>query len=138
MPPLIKRRVGGQVDALSGLTMETLWLAPIAIAQLVFVGMTSGLTIGNVSVLQTVSMTLAGIVTAVPLLLFAAAARRVPLTIIGLTQTTATFNLPITGYFLNGLTTITATATDSAGNTSEFSQCIFYVDDTLFEDGFGA
>ena len=83
---LIKRRVGGQVDALSGLTMETLWLAPIAIAQLVFVGMTSGLTIGNVSVLQTVSMTLAGIVTAVPLLLFAAAARRVPLTIIGLTQ----------------------------------------------------
>jgi trimeric autotransporter adhesin len=59
-------------------------------------------------------------------------------TIVGLTQTTATFNLPIAGYFLNGLTTITATATDSAGNTSEFSQCVFYVDDTLFEDGFGS
>jgi chloramphenicol-sensitive protein RarD len=83
---LIKRRVGGRVDALSGLTMETLWLAPIAIAQLVFVGMTTGLTIGNVSILQTVSMALAGVVTAVPLLLFAAAARRVPLTVIGLTQ----------------------------------------------------
>ena len=83
---LIKRRVGGRVDALSGLTMETLWLAPIAIAQLVFVGMTTGLTIGNVSVGQTVSMALAGVVTAVPLLLFAAAARRVPLTVIGLTQ----------------------------------------------------
>ena len=68
---LIKRRVGGRVDALSGLTMETLWLAPIAIAQLVFVGMTTGLTIGNVSVGQTVSMALA---------------RRVPLTVIGLTQ----------------------------------------------------
>jgi len=83
---LIKRRVGGQVDALSGLTIETLWLAPIAIAQLIFVGMTSGLTIGHVSILQTTAMTLAGVVTAVPLLLFAGAARRVPLTVIGLTQ----------------------------------------------------
>jgi chloramphenicol-sensitive protein RarD len=83
---LIKRRVGGRVDALSGLTIETMWLAPIAIAQLIFVGLTSGLTIGNVSPLQTVSMALAGVVTAVPLLLFAGAARRVPLTVIGLTQ----------------------------------------------------
>jgi chloramphenicol-sensitive protein RarD len=83
---LIKRRVGARVDALSGLTIETLWLAPIAIAQLVFVGVTSGLTIGHVSTLQTVSMALAGVVTAVPLLLFAGAARRLPLTVIGLTQ----------------------------------------------------
>lgn len=83
---LIKRRVGGQVDALSGLTIETLWLAPIAIALLVFVGVTSGLTIGHVSTVQTVSMALAGVITAVPLLLFAGAARRLPLTVIGLTQ----------------------------------------------------
>lgn len=83
---LIKRRVGGKVDAVSGLTIETLWLAPVAIAQLIFVAMTTGLTIGNISLLQTVSMALAGVVTAVPLLLFAGAARRVPLTVIGLTQ----------------------------------------------------
>jgi chloramphenicol-sensitive protein RarD len=83
---LIKKRVGARVDAVSGLTMETLWLAPVAIAQLVFVGMTSGLTIGNVSPLQTVAMLLAGVVTAVPLLLFAGAARILPLTVIGLTQ----------------------------------------------------
>jgi chloramphenicol-sensitive protein RarD len=83
---LIKKRVGERVDALSGLTIETLWLAPIAIGQLVFVGMTTGLTIGNVGVLQTVSLLLAGVVTAVPLLLFAGAARRLPLTTIGLTQ----------------------------------------------------
>jgi chloramphenicol-sensitive protein RarD len=83
---LIKKRVGEKVDALSGLTIETLWLAPIAVGQLIFVGMTTGITIGNVSVLQTVSMLLAGVVTAVPLLLFAGAARRLPLTTIGLTQ----------------------------------------------------
>jgi chloramphenicol-sensitive protein RarD len=83
---LIKKRVGDRVDAVSGLTIETLWLAPIAVGQLVFVGVTTGLTIGTISTLQTVSMLLAGVVTAVPLLLFAGAARRLPLTTIGLTQ----------------------------------------------------
>lgn len=83
---LIKKRVGGRVDALSGLTIETLWLAPIAVAQLIFVALTTGITIGNVSTLQTVAMLCAGVVTAVPLLLFAGAARRLPLTTIGLTQ----------------------------------------------------
>jgi chloramphenicol-sensitive protein RarD len=83
---LIKKRVGDRVDAVSGLTIETLWLAPIAILQLVYVGVTSGITIGTVSTLQTVAMLLAGVVTAVPLLLFAGAARRLPLTTIGLTQ----------------------------------------------------
>ncbi len=83
---LIKKRVGNRVDALSGLTIETMWLAPIAVAQLIFVSLTSGLTIGTISPLQTVSMCLAGVVTAVPLLLFAGAARRLPLTTIGLVQ----------------------------------------------------
>jgi len=32
---------------------------------------------------------------------------------------------------------ITATATDSVGNTSEFSACVPYFNDTIFEDGFG-
>jgi len=83
---LIKKRVGRRVDALSGLTIETLWLAPIAIAQLIAVGVTTGLTIGTISVGQTAAMVGVGVVTAVPLLLFAGAARRLPLTYIGLTQ----------------------------------------------------
>jgi chloramphenicol-sensitive protein RarD len=83
---LIKKRVGGSVDALSGLAVETLWLAPIAVAQLIGVAVTTGLTIGTVSTLQTVAMLSAGVVTAVPLLLFAGAARRLPLTYLGLTQ----------------------------------------------------
>jgi chloramphenicol-sensitive protein RarD len=83
---LVKKRVGGRVDALSGLTIETLWLSPLAAAQLLALGVMGTLTIGTVSTLQTVAMLFAGVVTAIPLLLFAGAARRLPLTTIGLTQ----------------------------------------------------
>nr|WP_307044918.1 EamA family transporter RarD [Agromyces ramosus] len=88
---LIKKRVGPQVDAVSGLTIETVWLAPLAVVQLVFVAMTTGLTIGTVSVWHTVLLLSAGAVTAVPLLLFAAAARRLPLIYMGFIQYFAPF-----------------------------------------------
>ena len=88
---LIKKRVGPKVDAVSGLTIETAWLAPLAIIQLVFVAMTTGLTIGTVSAWHTVLLLLAGAVTAVPLLLFAAASRRLPLIYMGFIQYFAPF-----------------------------------------------
>lgn len=88
---LIKKRVGPKVDAVSGLTIETVWLAPLAVVQLVFVGMTTGLTIGTVSVWHTVLLLLAGAITAVPLLLFAAASRRLPLIFMGFIQYFAPF-----------------------------------------------
>ena len=83
---LIKKQVGGRVDAVSGLTLETAWLAPAAIAALVATVVTTGLTIGTVSVAHTILLLSAGAVTAIPLLFFAAAARRLPLTTMGLTQ----------------------------------------------------
>lgn len=83
---LIKKRVGGRVDVVAGLTLETAWLAPIAVVQLVVVGALSGLTFGTVSPWHTVALLGTGVVTAVPLLFFAAAAGRLPLTTMGLIQ----------------------------------------------------
>ncbi|WP_241985815.1 MULTISPECIES: EamA family transporter RarD [Cryobacterium] len=83
---LIKKRVGRDVDAVAGLTLETIWLAPIAVVQLIVVASISGLTIGTLSTWHTLGLLATGIVTAVPLLFFAAAARRLPLTYMGLIQ----------------------------------------------------
>ncbi|GAA1440010.1 EamA family transporter RarD [Leifsonia poae] len=88
---LIKKRVGPSVDAVSGLTLETLWLTPVAIVQLVVVGATVGITIGTISVWHTVAMAGAGVITAVPLLFFAAASRRLPLVYMGFIQYFAPF-----------------------------------------------
>jgi chloramphenicol-sensitive protein RarD len=83
---LVKKQVGGRVDAISGLSLETAWLALPATVALIVLGATGVLTIGTESVVQTVAMLCAGAVTAIPLLFFAAAARRLPLTYLGLTQ----------------------------------------------------
>jgi chloramphenicol-sensitive protein RarD len=97
---LIKKRVGSRVDAVSGLTLETAWLAPLAVVQLVFVGMTTGLTIGTAGAWHTVLLVSAGAVTAVPLLLFAAASRRLPLIYMGFIQYFAPFIQFLVGVFV--------------------------------------
>ena len=83
---LIKKQVGPRADAIGGLTMETLVLTPLAIVALVIVQFVSGLTIGTLSTLHTVVMFSVGALTAIPLILFAAAARRLPLVYLGLVQ----------------------------------------------------
>ncbi len=83
---LLKKQVGGRVSPLVGLTVETALLAPLA---LVFLGW---LQLGGTSSYLahgpglTVGLTLAGVITAVPLLLFAAASSRIPLSMMGLIQ----------------------------------------------------
>ncbi|GAA2079012.1 hypothetical protein GCM10009840_12680 [Pseudolysinimonas kribbensis] len=83
---LVKKRVGPGVDALSGLTLETAWVTPLALVQLAIVAGGTGLAIGRHGAGQTVALLLAGVVTAIPLLMFAGSARRLPLVIIGLAQ----------------------------------------------------
>ncbi|WP_435870908.1 EamA family transporter RarD [Leifsonia williamsii] len=97
---LIKKRVGPTVDAVSGLTLETLWLTPVAIVQLIVVATTAGLTFGTVSVWHTVAMVGAGVITAVPLLFFAAASRRLPLVYMGFIQYFAPFIQFLVGVFV--------------------------------------
>ncbi|MDU0344631.1 EamA family transporter RarD [Microbacterium sp. KSW2-29] len=83
---LVKKQIGPAVDAVSGLTLESMWLLPVAVIQLIFVANLTGITLGTAGTLHTVLLLLAGAITAVPLLLFASGARRVPLTVIGLLQ----------------------------------------------------
>lgn len=86
---LVKKRVGGTVDALSGLTIETVWLLPLAVAALLVMGVTGlggGVTFTSEGWGHVVVTVLTGPATAVPLLLFASSARRVSLSTLGLTQ----------------------------------------------------
>lgn len=94
---LVKKQIGPSVDAVSGLTLESLWLAPLALGQLLAVAFTSGLTMGQVSAGHTTLLLLAGAVTAVPLLFFAMGARRAPLTLIGILQFVAPIMQFLTG-----------------------------------------
>ncbi|WIB26234.1 EamA family transporter RarD [Curtobacterium sp. MCSS17_015] len=86
---LVKKRVGGTVDALSGLTIETVWLLPLAVGTLVVLGVTGlggGVTFTSEGWPHALVTVLTGPATAVPLLLFASSARRVSLSTLGLTQ----------------------------------------------------
>jgi len=73
------------IDALGGLTIETLLLAPACAAWLAFAASTGHGAFGHSRHLDML-LVLAGAVTATPLLLFAAAARRMPYATMGLLQ----------------------------------------------------
>lgn len=84
---LVKNRMGRNVDAITGLTLETAWLVPVATVILILVATVGpGLTFGTQGVGHALLLASTGVVTVVPLLMFAGAARRVPLVMIGLTQ----------------------------------------------------
>ncbi len=80
---LVRKMVA--VEAIEGLTIETLLLTPFAIGYLAWLAATGTLAFGarlDISLLLVAS----GFLTAVPLLLFAASARRLPYTVVGLLQ----------------------------------------------------
>lgn len=84
---LIKKKIGPAVDAISGLTLESFWLIPIAVVQLIVVATTPvGITMGQYGAWHAALLAFAGVATAVPLLLFAAGTRRINLTVIGMIQ----------------------------------------------------
>ncbi len=98
----VKNRMGPSVKSLDSLTLETLWLTPVAVGLLVWVSMSTGLTLGTLGTAHTLLLLMAGAVTSIPLLFFGAAARRLPLSVIGLMQYLApvmqfTFGVAIMG-----------------------------------------
>lgn len=83
---LVKKKVGVSLTAMRGLALETTIIAPVAAGLIAWTVHTGTSTLGSVSTGHTLLLLSNGVVTAIPLLLFAAAARRVPLVTIGLIQ----------------------------------------------------
>ena len=74
------------VEAVEGLAIETAVLLPVAGLYVAVLGATGAGTFGSEGPRHAVLLALSGLVTAVPLLAFGAAASRIPLTTLGLLQ----------------------------------------------------
>lgn len=81
---LLKKKVG--VAALEGLAVECAVLAPLALGYVLWLQATGDAAFGQVSVAHAALMIGSGVVTAIPLLLFAGAANRIPLSTVGVLQ----------------------------------------------------
>lgn len=83
---LIKKRVGASVDALSGFTIETTAALPASLVMMLVAFSINGVTVGANGTTGVLGAAGFGIVTAIPLLAFAAATRRIPLSWVAFTQ----------------------------------------------------
>ena len=83
---LAKNRLGGKVSALNSFTIETTLLLPLGIAQLIFLASYTQIQFGSAGLIPSLGLAAYGFLTAIPLLLFGAAAKRVPLSYIGFMQ----------------------------------------------------
>ena len=74
------------LGSLYGLTLETGIVFPVALIYLAIIGVTSSGAFLHTGTLVDVFLIGAGVVTTIPLLMFASAAKQIPLTIVGLLQ----------------------------------------------------
>ncbi len=95
---LLKKK--GSLNAIESLSFETALLFPFAAAYLVFLQLRGVGSLGNVGIGQTILLLTTGVATAIPLLCFAAGARRIPLTTMGILQYTAPTIQFLIGIFL--------------------------------------
>jgi chloramphenicol-sensitive protein RarD len=79
-------RKTSKLGALEGLSLETLLLFPLALGYLFYLGLAGSSAFVDGSTPTQWLLVAAGPLTAIPLLLFAAGARRIPLTLLGLLQ----------------------------------------------------
>jgi chloramphenicol-sensitive protein RarD len=74
------------VDALEGLSIETVLLVPFALGYLLWLERSAALSFGHSGLTVDLMLALGGAVTAIPLLMFTAAARRLPYSTLGFLQ----------------------------------------------------
>ncbi|MFF2245315.1 EamA family transporter RarD [Arthrobacter sp. NPDC058130] len=82
----VKKRVGPRADAITSLTVETIVLAPVAAATMIFLAVSGAASLASNGAGHFWLLVASGVITAVPLLFFGASARRLPMTTIGLLQ----------------------------------------------------
>jgi chloramphenicol-sensitive protein RarD len=95
---LLKKR--GKLNAIESLSFETALLFPFALSFLIYLQIIGVGSFGNGTVRETILLASTGIGTAVPLLCFAAGARRIPLTTMGILQYVAPTIQFLIGVFL--------------------------------------
>lgn len=94
----MKKLIGAHLGALESMTIETIVLTPFALAGIAWFQITGNGTFLSEGPSHTLLIMASGVATAVPLILFSAAASRIPLTTMGLLQYLA----PV-GQFLVGV-----------------------------------
>ncbi|GAB3517570.1 EamA family transporter RarD [Arthrobacter monumenti] len=82
----VKKKVGRRVDAVTSLSVETAVLAPLAGGVMIWLAIAGDSTLGTEGSAHFWLMVASGVITAVPLLLFGAAASRLPLATVGFLQ----------------------------------------------------
>lgn len=99
---LLKNRLGGSLSPLQSLAGESLTILPVAAVVLAWLSSRDATTFVGHGALHTALLVFTGVATAVPLILFAAAASRIPLSTIGLLQFLTPFLQLLTGVVLLG------------------------------------
>jgi chloramphenicol-sensitive protein RarD len=97
---LIKKMAA--LDSLTGLTVETGAVFPFALAFLLFQQKAGNGAIGTIGVPATILLMMSGLVTAVPLLLYASGIKRLPLSTMGFLQYISPTTQLILGVFVFG------------------------------------
>ena len=83
---LVKSRVGSRYPALITLTGETAMITPLALVAVALLGAQGQITLASEGTGHFLLLLSSGVITAVPLLLFGAAAARLPLSTVGMLQ----------------------------------------------------
>jgi len=97
---LVKKKVASNVKPIDGLAVETAMVMPIVIVQFVVVDQVAGIGLFDLGAGHATLLMLSGVLTAVPMLLFAAGAKRLPLSVIGLIQYIAPLSSFLLGIFV--------------------------------------